>query len=140
MEVPCGLTAAASACIAMSIQDFALNGENLSVTCRYWMHAIVISVMSLICWVHKASVLYCYVNEIVARRAKEAPQLNPPLLTVYCVRSHHVIWNKPTLFFEDWELRYGLWKHFKDSQVYNFKLHMTFIGMGTAGCNHLIVF
>ncbi|CAG9782145.1 unnamed protein product [Diatraea saccharalis] len=120
LEVPCNLSAAMVACIAMSIQDFALNGENLTVNSRYWMHAIVISVMSLICWVHKAPVLYRYVNEIIARRAKEAPQLNPPLLQTYNVGNHHVTWNKPNLFFEDWELRYALWKHFQNVRVRNY--------------------
>ncbi|KAM3968444.1 uncharacterized protein ACR2FA_004233 [Aphomia sociella] len=113
LEVPCGLTAATASCIVMAIQDYALNGENLSATCRYWMHAIVVSVMSMICWVHKAPVLYRYVNQIISRRAKEAPQLNPPLMHFYKIGNHHVTWNKPTLFFEDWELRYGLWKHFQ---------------------------
>lgn len=117
LEVPCGITAAAAACMAMSVQDYALNGENLSATCRYWMHAIVVSIMSLICWVHKAQVLYSYVNQIISRRAKEAPQLNPPLMQLYDIGRRHVTWNKPTLFFEDWELRYGLWKHFQDNQV-----------------------
>ncbi|KAI8430955.1 hypothetical protein MSG28_001064 [Choristoneura fumiferana] len=91
LEVPCGLTAAAAACMMMTMQDFALNGENLSATCRYRMHAIVISVMSLICWVHKAPVLYQYVNQIIARRAKEAPQLNPPLVQNYNLGHHHLL-------------------------------------------------
>ncbi|KAJ2954261.1 hypothetical protein O0L34_g2510 [Tuta absoluta] len=119
LEVPCGLTAAAAACIAMSVQDVALNGENISPTSRYWMHAIVISVMSLICWVHKSPVLYSYVNKIISRRAKEAPQLNPPLMHVYNIANHHVTWNKPTLFFEDWELRYGMWKHFAGELLFS---------------------
>lgn len=80
------------------------------------MHAIVISIMSLICWVHKAQLLYRYVNQVISRRAKEAPQLNPPLMLNYNIGRHHVTWDKPTLFFEDWELRYGLWKHFQDLQ------------------------
>ncbi|XP_028170830.1 uncharacterized protein LOC114360344 [Ostrinia furnacalis] len=116
LEVPCGLTAAAAACMVMTVQDFAINGENLLATSRYWMHAIVISVMSLICWVHKAPVLYRYVGQIIARRAKEAPQLNPPLSQTYNIGHHHVTWNKPTLFFEDWELRYALWKHFQETR------------------------
>ncbi|XP_022832251.1 uncharacterized protein LOC111360535 [Spodoptera litura] len=117
LEVPCGLTAAAAACIVMAIQDQALNGENIPAPCRYWLHAVVVSIMSLICWVHKAPVLYTYVNHIVARRAKEAPQLNPPLMYFYKIGRHHVTWNKPTLFFEDWELRYALWKHFQDTRT-----------------------
>ncbi|KAI8430960.1 hypothetical protein MSG28_001064 [Choristoneura fumiferana] len=129
LEVPCGLTAAAAACMMMTMQDFALNGENLSATCRYRMHAIVISVMSLICWVHKAPVLYQYVNQIIARRAKEAPQLNPPLVQNYNLGHHHVTWNKPTLFFEDWELRYGLWKHFQNTQVLLFCMAVFLAGL-----------
>ncbi|XP_014366188.2 uncharacterized protein LOC106717016 [Papilio machaon] len=113
LEVPCGLTAAAAACMVMVIQDFAINADDIPVRCRYWMHAIVVSVMSLICWVHKAPDLYRYVNQIISRRAKEAPQLNPPLTKIYNVENKHIMWNKPTLFFEDWELRYGLWKHFQ---------------------------
>lgn len=34
LEVPCGLTAAAAACMAMAMQDYAIKGENLSATCR----------------------------------------------------------------------------------------------------------
>lgn len=117
LEVPCGLTAATAACMVMTIQDFAINGENLTPTSRYWMHAIVVSVMSLIAWTHKAPILYRYVNQIVSRRAKEAPQLNPPLMHNYNISHHHVTWNKPTLFFEDWELRYALWKHFQEARV-----------------------
>lgn len=117
LEVPCGLTAAAAACMVMAIQDLALNGENIPAPCRYWLHAVVVSVMSLICWVHKAPVLYTYVNHIISRRAKEAPQLNPPIMYYYNIGRHHVTWNKPTLFFEDWELRFALWKHFQESQV-----------------------
>ncbi|XP_075991405.1 uncharacterized protein LOC142986694 [Anticarsia gemmatalis] len=113
LEVPCGLTAAAAACMLMAIQDMALNAEKIPPCTRYWMHAVVVSVMSLICWVHKAPVLYTYVNQIISRRATEAPQLNPPLMYYYKIGRHHVTWNKPTLFFEDWELRYALWKHFQ---------------------------
>lgn len=117
LEVPCGLTAAAAACILMEIQDKALNTENIPPSSRYWLHALVVSVMSLICWVHKAPLLYTYVNKIISRRAQEAPQLNPPIMNFYKVSRHHVTWNKPTLFFEDWELRYALWKHFQENRV-----------------------
>ncbi|XP_068625382.1 uncharacterized protein [Battus philenor] len=121
LEVPCGLTAAVAACMVMVIQDFAINADDIPVRCRYWMHAIVVSVMSLVCWVHKAPDLYRYVNQIISRRAKEAPQLNPPLTKIYNVENKHIMWNKPTLFFEDWELRYGLWKHFQGTPQKNKK-------------------
>ncbi|XP_032527499.1 uncharacterized protein LOC116777858 [Danaus plexippus] len=113
LEVPCSLTAAAASCLMMTIQDFALTQEKIPDRSRFWLHAIVLSIMSLICWVHKAPDLYRYVNEIISRRAKDAPQLNPPLLKTYNLQSHHAYWKKSTLFFEDWELRYGLWKHFQ---------------------------
>lgn len=117
LEVPCGFSAAMATCVVMTIQDHALNGKNLAATSRYWMHCIVISIMSLICWVHKAPVLYNYVNQIIARRARDAPQLNPPLKPMYYMRYHHTTWNKPCLFLEDWELRYALWKHFQGRAV-----------------------
>ncbi|CAF4751474.1 unnamed protein product [Pieris macdunnoughi] len=115
LEVPCGLTAAAVTCMVMFVQDFAITTD-IPEKCRFWLHAVVLSLLSLICWVHKAPELYRYVNEIVSRRAKDAPQLNPPLLDDYKIDNERANWNKDTLFFEDWELRYGLWKHFRSSQ------------------------
>lgn len=117
LEVPCGLSAAMATYIAMTIQAFALSSNNLSATSRYWLHCLVICIMSLICWVHKASVLYNYVNQIIFRRGRDAPQLNPPLKPVYYMRHHQPTWNKPCLFLEDWELRYALWKHFQGRMV-----------------------
>lgn len=122
LEVPCGFSAAMATCIAMTMQDFALNDSVMAGTSRYWVHCIVISIMSLICWVHKAPVLYNYVNQIIYRRAKDAPQLNPPLKPVYYMRHHQTTWNKPCLFLEDWELRYALWKHFQGHAVSKWRL------------------
>lgn len=51
------------------------------------------------------------------RRAEFAPHLNPPLKSSYEYAQHHVLWNKPELFFEDWEVRYGLWKCFRGKGV-----------------------
>ncbi|CAK1554837.1 unnamed protein product [Leptosia nina] len=116
LEVPCGFTAASVTCMLMFIQDFAITTD-IPEKSRFWLHAVVLSLMSLICWVHKAPELYRYVNEIVSRRAKEAPQLNPPLLDDYKIENKRVTWNRDTLFFEDWELRYGLWKHFRSTQL-----------------------
>lgn len=58
-------------------------------------------------------VFYEYINTIIDRRAEFAPHLNPPLKRIYEYNQHHVHWDKPELFFEDWEARYGLWKCFK---------------------------
>ena len=48
------------------------------------------------------------------RRSELAPHLNPPIKALYNYAQHHVLWNKPDLFFEDWEVRYGLWKCFRN--------------------------
>lgn len=34
-------------------------------------------------------------------------------MMVYKYAQHHILWNKPDLFFEDWEARYGVWKCFR---------------------------
>lgn len=36
---------------------------------------------------------------------------------MYQYAQHHILWNKPDLFFEDWEVRYGLWRCFKAKRV-----------------------
>lgn len=113
VEVPCGFTAAALVCFAMNLQEIILQQQNnrVEVTCH--VHATIISIMSLICWIHKAKVFYGYVNRIVMERAQWAPHLNPPIQSQYNFALHHVLWNKPELFFVDWEARYGLWKCFR---------------------------
>ncbi|XP_026470424.1 uncharacterized protein LOC113374663 [Ctenocephalides felis] len=78
-----------------------------------WRHATVVGVISLVCWTHHAVTLYKYVESIISRRGRQAPHLNPPLKLKYAVASHHVLWQKPDLYFEAWELRYALWKHFR---------------------------
>ncbi|XP_029177766.1 uncharacterized protein LOC114945661 [Nylanderia fulva] len=113
VEVPCGFTAAALVCLAMNLQEIVLQRRDnrLEVACH--VHATIISVMSLICWIHRAKVFYHYVNRIVMERAQWAPHLNPPIQSQYNFAVHHVLWNKPELFFVDWEARYGLWKCFR---------------------------
>lgn len=114
VEVPCGFTAAALVCLAMNLQDIVLQRWDLRpevVACH--MHAMIISIMSLLCWIHRARVFYDYVNRIMMERAQWAPHLNPPIQSQYSFAMHHVLWNKPGLFFVDWEARYGLWKCFR---------------------------
>lgn len=112
-EVPCGFTAAALVCLAMNLQEIVLQQQDNRVEVACHMHATIISVMSFICWLHKAKVFYNYVNRIVTERAQWAPHLNPPIQSQYNFAVHHVLWNKPELFFVDWEARYGLWKCFR---------------------------
>lgn len=113
IEIPCGYTAAALSCLCMAIQENTINLNQATFDSTHRIHATVLAVMSLICWIHSAHVFYDYLNEIVTRRAEHAPHLNPPLKPAYQYGQHHILWNKPDLFFEDWEVRYGLWKCFR---------------------------
>lgn len=113
VEVPCGYTAAAVVCLAMAIQEYTINDDRIDLDSAHRIHATVLSIMSLVCWVHRAQVFYDYLNEVISRRAEMAPHLNPPLKPAYNYAQHHILWNKPDLFFEDWEVRYGLWKCFR---------------------------
>ncbi|XP_043461159.1 uncharacterized protein LOC122497862 [Leptopilina heterotoma] len=114
VEIPCGFTAASLACLTMTIQDKIMSHGNFHRESVYHVHVLIISVMSLICWLHQAETFYEYVNKIIMERAQWAPYLNPPIQSRYSFATHHVRWEKPELFFIDWEVRYGLWKRFRD--------------------------
>lgn len=113
VEIPCGFTSASLVCLAMNMQNLMLEEQRAPQRTAFHIHAIVVSLMSLLCWIHKAKVFYDYVYKIILKRAHWAPHLNPPLLMKYDHAAHHVLWNKPDLFFVDWEVRYGLWKRFR---------------------------
>lgn len=113
VEVPCGFTAAALVCLLMNLQDLTLEQNQMSRDISCHIHATVIAVMSLLCWIHEAKVFYTYVNEIMMQRAQSAPHLNPPIKSRYRFAIHDIIWDKPEFFFVDWEARYGLWKCFR---------------------------
>ncbi|KZC11583.1 PREDICTED: uncharacterized protein LOC107189658 [Dufourea novaeangliae] len=113
IEVPCGFTAAAIVCLIMNLQDLTLKEYKDQHEVSYHLHATIIAIMSLLCWVHKAKVFYEYVNKIMLERAQWAPHLNPPIQSQYNFAAHHILWDKPDLFFVDWEARYGLWKCFR---------------------------
>lgn len=114
VEVPCGFTAATLVCLAMNLQQITLQQREMytDVT-TFHIHATIISMMSLLCWIHQAKVFYSYVNKIMMERANWAPHLNPPIQSEYSFAVHHVVWQKPELFFVDWQTRYGLWKCFR---------------------------
>ncbi|XP_034951225.1 uncharacterized protein [Chelonus insularis] len=113
VEIPFGFTAAAVVCLVMNIQKLALENLAINREVSYHIHATVMAVLSLICWIHDAKIFYAYVNKIMMKRAQWAPQLNPPLKTHYIFAVHYIRWNKPELFFINWEVRFGLWKCFR---------------------------
>lgn len=56
VEVPCGFTAAAMVCLAMAMQETTLACENMEMESTHRLHATVMAIMSLVCWIHHASV------------------------------------------------------------------------------------
>ncbi|XP_045477253.1 uncharacterized protein LOC123682584 [Harmonia axyridis] len=116
LEIPCAYTAAAGVCLAMAIQEATFDNDNFNMNQSHRLHATVMAIMSLVCYIFNAKVFYEYINTIIDRRAEFAPHLNPPLKRIYEYNQHHVHWDKPELFFEDWEARYGLWKCFKQDE------------------------
>lgn len=113
-EVPCGYTSALLVTVSLQIQQYVINNFNrITMTHSNQLHAMVLSIMTLLCWITRSKSFSDYIDIIVKRRCDEAPHLNPPLKVSYQYAQHHVRWNKDTLLFDPWELRYGLWKRFR---------------------------
>lgn len=113
VEVPCGFTASVIIWILMRIQAYALNDTGLEMNQTNHIHSMILSVLTLLCWIHRAKSLTEYVQLIVNRRCDKAPHLNPPFQDAYQYAHHHILWNTSEIFFEPLELRYGLWKRFR---------------------------
>lgn len=58
VEVPCGYTAAVLVCLVMTIQEATISNDSIELECSNRIHALVMSIMSLVCWVHNACVRY----------------------------------------------------------------------------------
>ncbi|XP_058826844.1 uncharacterized protein LOC131686867 [Topomyia yanbarensis] len=115
VEIPCGLTSCAIVCLLLKVQRKLLESpetfnDQQQTNC---IHATIISIMTLINWIHRGPSLTAYINTILNRRFDHAPHLNPPLLEIYQYAQHHITWNDSILFFDALELRYGLWKCFR---------------------------
>lgn len=66
--------------ILMEIQKYCIEEcEEMEENLFNSLNAIVISVMTLICWIHRATSLTKYVQLLVKSRYDEAAHLNPPL-------------------------------------------------------------
>ncbi|ERL88477.1 hypothetical protein D910_05863 [Dendroctonus ponderosae] len=125
VEIPCSYVASSIVSFAMAMQEFVLQAHLTNMVACHHVHSIVMALMSLVCYVHKAEVFYNYVALIMERRSEWAPHLNPPIKVVYSYAQHHILWNKPDLFFEDWEARYGLWKCFRTVSKKTNKIYYT---------------
>ncbi|CAG9801226.1 unnamed protein product [Chironomus riparius] len=99
----------------MQLQTFMLDEDSSKFTQvdKNHIHAFIVSIMTLICWVTRAKSLTKYINEIVKVRFTVAPHLNPPLKKFYEYEDHHVLNYKAELFLDKWEIRYCLWNRYK---------------------------
>lgn len=114
VSVPCGFTITFITSILLRIQGFLKSEvQELNQIQVNHLHAVIASIMTLICWVTRASSLTKYVHKVVNLRYDHAAHLNPPLTESYqyIERQRHFI--KPELAFDSWELRYCFWKYFR---------------------------
>ncbi|XP_017793216.1 PREDICTED: protein EFR3 homolog cmp44E isoform X1 [Habropoda laboriosa] len=69
--------------LVLSLQDLALTSGQISISLKFNLHAIVISLLVLISYVCNITSLMDYGNKIVEIRRKEAPHLLPDLQSQY---------------------------------------------------------
>ncbi|XP_012151872.1 protein EFR3 homolog stmA isoform X2 [Megachile rotundata] len=69
--------------LVLSLQDLALTSGQISISLKFNLHAIVISLLVLISYVCNINSLMDYANKIAEIRRKEAPHLLPDLQSQY---------------------------------------------------------
>lgn len=105
--------------ILLKLQAFAIE-RRLSMEPSQFnsIQALIISVMTLICYISQAKSLSAYIHEIVHIRFDIAPHLNPPMRKEKGMQvTAHI---KPEMFLDKWELRYCLWMHYKLGETLTF--------------------
>lgn len=102
--------------VLMKLQAFAIE-QRLRLQPSHFnsIHALIISVMTLICYVSQAKSLSTYIHQIVCIRYDTAAHLNPPIKKVKGMQVTESI--KPEIFLDKWELRYCLWMHYKLGEI-----------------------
>lgn len=98
--------------ILLKLQAFAIERRLLLKPSQFnSIHALIISVMTLICYISQAKSLSDYIHKIVCIRYDIAVHLNPPIKKEKGMQAPTYI--KPEMFLDKWELRYCLWMHYK---------------------------
>lgn len=123
LDLPCDVTAVILTAVAIHIQNKVRAGSHnipLATICR--MHGLAISLISLVCWTTNVDILYEFFNSIYAIRRDILPHFNPPLLSQYPSIDFHKMEDKSEYFFDEWEVRYALWKRFRIPKEQNKKL------------------
>lgn len=115
-----GTEAATVVCLIMDIQKFAIESKIPQRTKNY-VHGLVLSLMSLHCWIYRAKPLLNYIDEVTSKRFAEGQHLLPSSSGVRVPESSHKSnqSHQKSLYFDNIELRYALWKCFvtKDIEV-----------------------
>nr|CAI5853013.1 unnamed protein product [Callosobruchus analis] len=113
VTVRCNAAASCFVAVGMAVQEYAFTITKSQLVRSHHLHAFVLSIMTLVCYVFHAKIFYKYVTSVMQNRAEWAPHLNPPIQKSYKYAAHHILWNRPDLFFEDWEVKHGMWKCFR---------------------------
>jgi hypothetical protein len=74
---------------------------------KFHIHALVVSIMTLLSWLFRAKPFTNYINDILILRMSELPCLIPPLKESYDAESHD-FQIAPKFLFDKWELSYCL--------------------------------
>ncbi|KAJ8685262.1 hypothetical protein QAD02_021055 [Eretmocerus hayati] len=120
--IPCGFSAAMLSCLMMHLQEIVRkHRDQIGREESYHIHALIIYVLSFICWIHEARDFHAYVINTAMERAQWALHLNSLLQSSYNFAVHHVHWDKPELYFDNWEVRLGLWRRFRLNQEIKMK-------------------
>lgn len=114
VKVLSGTEAATVVCLLMDMQNFFIESKVMQKVKNYG-HGLVLSLMSLYCWIYRGKPLLSYVDTLISKRFTEAQHLLPPSSAVQgsdqmSLKSYQS--NKKDLFFDNLELRYALWKCF----------------------------
>lgn len=114
VSVPCGFTITYVTSILLKIQGhLKTEAQELNQIQVNHLHALIASLMTLICWTTRASSLTKYVHKVINLRYDRAAHLNPPLVDSYQFNERQRHFIKPELIFDPWELRYCFWKYFR---------------------------
>lgn len=100
--------------ILLKFQSFALEEEVIEENKRNCIHVVIISIMTLMCYISRAKTLSAYIHNIVCIRFDKAGHLNPP---IRMRRPQDELYLGSELFLDKWDLRYCLWKRYRFGDI-----------------------
>lgn len=120
VSLPTGIINVLIMKILLKLQKFAIElNETFGQDEMNSIHALIISIMTLICHITRAKALSKYIHDMVGFRYDTNPQLNPPIMKRKETKNEMNI--KPELLLDKWELRYCLLKFYKLGDILHFE-------------------